>query len=248
LAAAVTLAAANAASAQTINFNLYGDLSFLGYNIDAGPTPPQLVPGQYLFSPGTQLYSRSFAVPRVATVTSARNGKLSLVNETTFTAPINQGSNTLQINVERFEITYEFGDWLRIKGGRFHTAFGYYNDAYHTGFYYQLPIDRPGFVNYEDNGGLIPARGVGLHGDGRVSVGSVGKVRWDAELMNNRAQRPGDTSIRNDGNVIPAPSTAGSASSPAARSRAWWSAPTTTGATSRARTSRTAAATSTRAR
>lgn len=105
LAAAVTLAAANAASAQTINFNLYGDLSFLGYNIDAGPTPPQLVPGQYLFSPGTQLYSRSFAVPRVATVTSARNGKLSLVNETTFTAPINQGSNTLQINVERFEIT-----------------------------------------------------------------------------------------------------------------------------------------------
>jgi hypothetical protein len=202
LAAAATLAAAGAASAQTINLNVYGDMTFLGYNLDAGETPPALG-GQPLLNPKSTLYSRTFTLPRVATVLSARNGRLSVVNETTFTAPLNQGSNNLLINVERFEIAYEFGDWLRVKAGRFHTAFGYYNDTFHTGFYYQLPVDRPGFVNYEDNGGLIPARGIGLHADGRIPVLTIGKIKWDAELINNRAQKPTDTTIAADGGQIP---------------------------------------------
>jgi hypothetical protein len=203
LAASAALATAFAAQAeQKLDLNVYGDVIFNGYSLQAGPTPPAILPGKYLLQPDSNLQSRNFSLPRVATVISGRNGRLTLVSETTFTAPINQGTNTLLINVERFEIGYEFGDWLRLKAGRFHTAFGYYNDAYHTGFYYQLPIDRPAFVNYEDNGGLIPARAVGLHADGRIPVGTIGKLRWDAELLNNRPQKPTDTAILTDGGQI----------------------------------------------
>jgi len=39
--------------------------------------------------------------------------------------------------------------------GRFHTAIGYYNDAYHHGYYFVLPTERPTAVRVEDAVGSL---------------------------------------------------------------------------------------------
>ena len=95
--------------------------------------------------------------------------------------------NSFAPDVERLQISYQFAEWLKLSAGRFHTAFGYYNDAYHHGAYYILSPERPKWVNFEDSGGLIPAHSVGIHADGRVEVGSD-HIRYDFEVANGRGQ------------------------------------------------------------
>jgi hypothetical protein len=98
--------------------------------------------------------------------------------------------NNFVLDVERTEVAYLFSDYFRVKVGRFHTAIGYYNDAYHHGRYFQTTVDRPEMVRFEDEGGLIPAHSVGLHIDGLLPLGPIGSVRYDAEVVNGRGPIP----------------------------------------------------------
>ena len=98
--------------------------------------------------------------------------------------------NTLATDIERIEVQYGLADWLNVRAGRFHQAIGWYNDAYHHGMYFQLPVHRPAAVNFEDKSGLLPAHMVGLHFDGRLPVGAAGAIRYDAEVGNNRGRTP----------------------------------------------------------
>ena len=52
--------------------------------------------------------------------------------------------NEIGVDLDRFQVGYEVGDWLKITAGRFHTSLGYYNTAYpQGGAVYLLPMDRP---------------------------------------------------------------------------------------------------------
>ena len=176
LTLAAALLFATAARAQSVSVNLYGDVDYIGFK---------------LFPPGgaPSTYSSTFSVPRVATLFTGTLGRLALINEITFTVPIYAQDNSFNFDVERFEVSYQVAEWLRLKAGRFHTAFGYYNDAYHSNFYYQLGADRPGFTRFEEDGGLIPARAIGVHADGRIRIGAAGALHYDVEVANGR----GDT-------------------------------------------------------
>ena len=148
--AVAALFGAGAAQAQTVNVNVYGDTTYLFYR-ETDNTGK--VTGD----------NSSFSIPRVTTLLTASQGNLSVTDENTFTVSLVGGSNTFTAQVERFEIAYQVAEWLRLKAGRLHTAIGYYNDAFHSGYYYQLVIDRPAFVNFEEGGGLIPSRMIGIH-------------------------------------------------------------------------------------
>jgi hypothetical protein len=52
--------------------------------------------------------------------------------------------------------------WL----GRFHNPLGFWNTEHHHGAYLQTTISRPGIINFEDEGGVLPTHVAGLLGEG----------------------------------------------------------------------------------
>jgi hypothetical protein len=130
---------------------------------------------------GTQDWFSAAKLDLFATTTA---GRWLFLAETMFEAEA-EGGNSFGLDVERIEVGYLHRDWLRVLVGRFHSAIGYYNDAFHHGTYFMLPADRPEMVEFEDEGGLIPAHNVGVHADGRVVIGDD-HLRYDLELANGR--------------------------------------------------------------
>jgi hypothetical protein len=108
-------------------------------------------------------------------------------------------TNEYGVDVERVEVGYLFRDWARVFVGRFHTAIGYYNDAFHHGVFFMVPVGRPTAVEFEDGGGLIPAHNIGVHVDGRFEVADD-HVRYDLEVANGRAADPLEVQNLRDGN------------------------------------------------
>ncbi len=71
------------------------------------------------------------------------------------------------VDVERLQIGYLFSDLLKIYAGRFHTSLGYWNTAYHHGAFLYATINRPFFLEWEDDGGILPVHTIGLMLTGR---------------------------------------------------------------------------------
>ncbi|HET7503835.1 MAG TPA: porin [Kofleriaceae bacterium] len=172
LAGAAALALACALSPPALadsQFNLYGD-------IDAGLT-----------TTGTRAGTADgFSAATLDLFTTTTVDRWQFLAEVLFEAG---DENAFNLDVERIEVGYLFRNWLRVRVGRFHTAIGYYNDAFHHGAYFMLPVGRPTAVEFEDGGGLIPAHTVGLHADGRLPAGD-GHLRYDLELANGRGAEP----------------------------------------------------------
>ena len=81
--------------------------------------------------------------------------------------------------------------------GRYHTAIGYYNTAYHHGTWFQTATGRPFIFAFEDEGGILPIHNVGISADGRIPSGRFG-LSYIAEIGNGRASRtPLDPGVQN---------------------------------------------------
>lgn len=161
------VALARGVRATEVSLNLYGDID-------------------YEVAHQTET-TNSFESPRFEIFSTATEGRLSFLAETMF--EVGDG-NTFGVDLERVEVAYLFADWFRLHAGRFHTAIGYYNDAYHHGRYFQTTVDRPEMVRFEDEGGLTPAHSVGLHADGRLPLRRAGSLRYDVEIANGRGNTP----------------------------------------------------------
>jgi hypothetical protein len=173
--AALAIVAAAAPVRADIDLNLYGD-------IDGG-----------IQTTGSRAGTADgFSAAKLDLFTTSTAGRWSFLAETMFEAG---GENSFELDVERIQIGYLFGEHLRVSAGRFHTALGYYNDAFHHGAYFMVPVGRPTMVEFEDGGGLIPAHNIGIHADGRFALGD-GHLRYDVELANGRAADP--LAIQND--------------------------------------------------
>ena len=60
--------------------------------------------------------------------------------------------------------------WL----GRFHSPLGYWNSTYHHGLHLQTSVHRPGIIEYEDSGGILPnhVTGMLLNGEQYTKIGT----------------------------------------------------------------------------
>ena len=103
------------------------------------------------------------------------------------------GSET-ELDVERLLLMYEYRDWLKVNLGRGHTALGYWNRYYHHGAWLQTTINRPLYLFFEHDGGILPVHFVGFEVLGNVDVG-VGLLSYVAFISNGRGQEPGDVQI-----------------------------------------------------
>lgn len=104
----------------------------------------------------------------------------------------------VDVDLERAQIGYQFGDQATVWLGRFHTPYGYVNTALHHGAWVNNALRRPKFLQFEDNGGILPAHTVGLWTTGALRSGS-GRVLYDAYIGNSQHIVDGVLDMQNAG-------------------------------------------------
>jgi len=81
------------------------------------------------------------------------------------------------IDLERLQISYHFSDTLQLHAGRFHNILGYWNTAYHHAALFHTTIERPEFLEFEDDGGILPVHLVGVWLSGKIA-GAPGEIDY----------------------------------------------------------------------
>lgn len=90
---------------------------------------------------------------------------------------------SFNVEVERSIVRYDFGDYLKLSGGRYHTPVGYWNTAFHHGQWLQTTVNRPEMVKF--GGQFLPVHFVGLLAEGSVGSGGL-SIRYHAGVGNGR--------------------------------------------------------------
>lgn len=96
--------------------------------------------------------------------------------------------NHFTVDVERYLLQYSYNDYFNLAVGRYHTAIGFYNTAYHHSTWFQTTTDRPYLFAFEDDGGILPTHTVGVSATGLIPSGPLG-LHYVAEVGNNRASQ-----------------------------------------------------------
>ena len=112
---------------------------------------------------------------------------ISVLTETVIAAGTD---NHFGVDVERLELQWHPADYFNVDAGRFHTALGYYNSAFHHGTWFQTAVGRPSFLQFEDSGGLLPVHTVGLSVHGAIPSGTLG-LGYFVEVGNGRDYNTG---------------------------------------------------------
>jgi hypothetical protein len=120
-------------------------------------------------------------------LTSKLSDHLSFLAEMIFGAGTN---NEFGIDIERYQLTYRFNDYFSASAGRFHTAIGYYNTAYHHGNWFSNAEGRPIMYLFEDSGGILPVHTVGVSMTGLIPQSGRLGLHWIAEVGNGRSSNP----------------------------------------------------------
>lgn len=97
-------------------------------------------------------------------------------------------NNTFGVDIERMVLQYSHSDFFKLAVGRYHTAIGYYNTAYHHSTWFQTTTGRPFLFQFEDRGGILPIHTVGASASGLIPSGHLG-LHYVAEVGNGRASR-----------------------------------------------------------
>jgi hypothetical protein len=118
-------------------------------------------------------------------VTSNISEKFKFLSEIVFEAG---PDNAFGVDIERYLLLYSHNDYFNLAFGRYHTAIGYYNTAYHHSTWLQTATGRPFLFAFEDQGGILPIHNVGVSASGLIPSGPLG-LHYVAELGNGRASR-----------------------------------------------------------
>ncbi len=97
-------------------------------------------------------------------------------------------SNSSYFEFQRFALKYTISDRLNVGVGKFHTALGYWNHAYHHGTWLQPSITRPEIYRFEFEGGILPDHSLGLEIYGFKVLNPV-DVRYHLGISNGRGKK-----------------------------------------------------------
>ena len=118
-------------------------------------------------------------------ITSVLSRRIDMLSEVVFEADTN---NNVGVDLERMLLRYSFSDYFKLSAGRYHTAIGFYNTAYHHSTWMQTTVDRPFIFQFEDDGGILPVHNVGVSATGIIPSGNFG-LHYVAEIGNGRGSR-----------------------------------------------------------
>lgn len=119
-------------------------------------------------------------------ITSSLSERVRFLTEMVF--EVHQ-DNGFQTDLERVLLEGSLSDYFKLSGGRYHTAIGYYNTAYHHSTWFQTATERPYIFEYEDEGGILPIHMVGVQASGQIPSGKLG-LHYIAEVGNGRTSNP----------------------------------------------------------
>jgi hypothetical protein len=106
-------------------------------------------------------------------------------------------TNYWGLDIERLQLTYKPSRYFAISGGRYHSAIGFYNTAFHHGTWFQTAEGRPFMYFFEDSGGILPVHNVGLTTTGMVPGTDQIGLHWVAEVGNGRSTSPIGEPVQN---------------------------------------------------
>ena len=180
---AVGLIAPRVVKAQEFSVGAYGSVDYEGTRT--------------VNADGTKETNNGFSIPTLDLFLRGAAGNWSFLSEVLF--DIDEG-NAIGVDLDRMQVGYEFAEWLKVTGGRFHTSLGYYNTAYpQGGAVYLLPVDRPEVVDQHDNASIVPTSTVGLNLHGRLPV-LQRRVSYDLDVTNGRGIQSDDLANGGDTN------------------------------------------------
>jgi len=96
------------------------------------------------------------------------------------------GPNRVTVDLERVLLRYSFAESLAVSVGRYHTAIGYYNTAYHHSSWLQTTIERPLPFAFK---GPLPIHDVGVSAAGAFTMPAI-RLEYAAEVGNGRSGQP----------------------------------------------------------
>jgi hypothetical protein len=129
-------------------------------------------------------------------------GKLGFAAELVFESD-NRGA--FGVDADRLEVTYRYNDLLHVRAGRIRSALGYYGDAYQNGKFFMLAAAPPTMYEVPRANGVLPTHAIGLHLDGTLAMaGDTGAIRYDAEVLNGRADTVDEIPTFHDHNAAKA--------------------------------------------
>jgi hypothetical protein len=135
-------------------------------------------------------------------LTARISDKASVLSEIAFEE---KDAQKFDVNLERVLLKYDYNDHLRLSFGRYHTAIGYYNTAFHGGSWLQTTADRPLVMEFSVNGGVLPTQAVGVFATGSIPSGKLG-LNYVAEYGSSDTVRPdlnsSEITDENNGNHV----------------------------------------------
>ena len=152
--------------------------------------------GTYGFVPGS---AGNFYTGDLDLLLTARiNDKASVLSEIV----IGEGdAQSYSIDLARGLFNYDYNDHLRMSFGRYQTAIGYYNTAFHSGTWFQTTADRPLVMEFAVNGGVLPTQAVGLSFTGSIPSAGFG-LNYVVEYGSSDTIRPdlNNTTVTDENN------------------------------------------------
>jgi hypothetical protein len=135
-------------------------------------------------------------------ITSKINDRASFLGELV----VGEGdAQSFDVDMERVLFNYEWNEHLQASVGRYHTAIGYYNTAFHSGKWLQTAVDRPLIVEFANDGGLLPTQAVGISLTGAIPSGKLGAhyqfEYGSSDTIRPEVDSPGE-SDENNGNHV----------------------------------------------
>ena len=94
--------------------------------------------------------------------------------------------------IERLQLQYQVNDLVNFRLGRTHTPFGYWNETFHHGTWFQTTALRPEIMRFHDGGSVLPIHSVGLEMYGYQPVNSL-DIHYNIGVANGRGKKYADT-------------------------------------------------------
>ncbi len=90
--------------------------------------------------------------------------------------------NKDEAEIERLQVGWNINQTNTLWFGRFHNPFDYWTSKFHHGLYFQTTQLRPGVVEFEDEGGVMPLHLAGFLLEGLYFTPGMGGIRYDLAL------------------------------------------------------------------
>ena len=147
---------------------------------------------------GSQQLPSAFSLGQLGLMTNSRLSEhTSVMSEIVFQYKEDESAAA---TIERLQLQYQASDLVNFRLGRTHTPFGYWNETFHHGSWYQSSALRPEILRFHDGGSVLPIHSVGLELYGYQSL-PVLDLHYNIGIANGRGSKYTDTADVHDANA-----------------------------------------------